>query len=445
MSTPPKNSLRSFPPPQGAKKLLGRSGEFLESTRYWAAQAVNAVLLDGRNLTEALAASPEGRTRAGAQDLAYRTLRLGGRLQFILRRLLSKPLQPAELLGPLLVGLLELDQALSPEHAAVNEAVEGAARIAPKARGLANAVLRNYLRHRAELEAAVTQNASEQHNLPDWWLAQLRRDWPQHWQAIIAASALHPPMSLRVNRRRSSLEAYAHRLTDSGKTFRVTGECALTLDVPCPVFELPGFDTGEVSVQDLGAQRAVRLMDVADGMRVLDACAAPGGKTAHLLEHFDLDLVALDADAHRLQRVDDNLQRLGLAATLKVADAGATKTWWDGRPFDRILLDAPCTGSGVVRRHPDARWLKRAADIPQMAAQQARLLTALWPLLRPGGKLLYATCSVFRPENHAQVARFLLQHEARPLKLDLPGALDGQLLPTPDQDGFFYAILEKTG
>lgn len=419
----------------------------MATPRYRAAEVVVAVLQEGRSLSEVMEALPPGRERAATQDLAYGTLRRVGRLRFFLNQLINRDLDPPDLLGPLLVGLYELDASPTPPHAAVNEAVETVARIAPRARGLANAVLRNFLRRKAELTARVAADPIASSNLQGWWLARLQRDWPQDWPTVVANLALHPPMTLRVNTRRQALTEYANLLIQEGMAFSVTGECALTLERPCPVSALPGFAEGRVSVQDLAAQQAAGLLEAEDGMRVLDACAAPGGKTAHLLERHALEMVALDSDPRRLQRVAENLERLSLAAELKVADAADTATWWDGRPFDRILLDAPCTGSGMVRRHPDARWLKREADIAQLAKSQARLLAALWPLLRRGGTLLYATCSVFRQENQDQVKAFLATHpEARhePLEaLKTYGTQDGQLLPAATHDGFFYARFRK--
>lgn len=413
------------------------------TARQIAAQAVNAVLLEGRSLSEVFADVPPGRERAGAQDLSYGTLRQAGVLRFYLEQLVHRPLKPATLLGPLLVGLYELEFSRTPPHAAVHSTVSAVAALAPAARGLANALLRQFLRQRDVMRNAARTDPTAG-NLPDWWLRRLQADWPEHWPAIVAAQDLHPPMTLRVNTRQVTLAEYARALADLGMEYEHTGECALTLKTPCPVSNLPGFAAGQVSVQDLGAQAAASALAVQPGMRVLDACAAPGGKTAHLLETAAVEVVALDSDARRLQRVTDTLARLDLRATCGVADAALPETWWDGQRFDRILLDAPCSGSGVVRRHPDARWLKREADVTQLAKLQARLLDALWPLLRPGGKLLYVTCSVFRRENHAQVARFLARHpDARREPLEHPGAFDGQWLPMAQHDGFFYARFVK--
>jgi 16S rRNA (cytosine967-C5)-methyltransferase len=419
------------------------------SARELAADLANAVLIDSQSLTQAMERArrgdPESRTLAAAQDLAYGIMRNLGRLGYYLDQLLERPLQPTELQGLLLVGLYELDRGETPAYAAVNEAVEQAARQYPRARGLVNGVLRSFQRRQKELTQGAQADPEGRHNFPVWWQERLAAEYPERWSELLATLNLHPPMTLRVNPRQVQPEAYAEQLQAAGIAARQTGKYALTLDKPLPVHDLPGFAEGWVSVQDLGAQYAADLLEVADGMHVLDACAAPGGKTAHLLEGHSIDLLALDSDGRRLERVKGNLKRLGLNAKVVVGDAGLPKPWWDGRPFDRILLDAPCTASGVVRRHPDGKWLKRPEDATHLASLQARLLDAVWPLLGRGGKLLYATCSLFREENEAQAEHFLRRHDdARREMLHLPGGAGGQLLPSSDHDGFFYARFVKT-
>lgn len=422
----------------------------MSNPRFLAAGLVNAVLLERRSLTQALAAQRaaaqgDPRAWAAAQNLAYGTLRQAGRLRFFLSRLVGRPLKPPDLLGHLLVGLHELDGTDTPAYAVVNETVALAARRHPGAKSFVNAVLRNFDRRRAALDRDAADRPEARWNFPEWWLGRLRAEYPRDWQAIVGAQNAHPPMTLRVNRRRATPEAILEELARAGCPGRRAGPWAITLERPVPVADLPGFAQGAVSVQDLGAQWAAPLLEAQAGMRVLDACAAPGGKTGHLLERADLDLTALDSDADRLDRVRQNLARLGLSARLLAADAGDPAAWWDGRPFDRILLDAPCTASGVAGRHPDGRWLKRAEDMQQLRNEQARLLEALWPLLAPGGRMLYATCSLFGAENAVQVAAFLERHaDARLEPVDVPGAREGQLLPGPDSDGFFYARLLKT-
>jgi len=323
------------------------------------------------------------------------------------------------------------------------------AREYPRARGFANALLRNFQRRRDELVQQSQSHAEAHWNFPNWWLKRLKTAYPKDWQRIVVSLNSHPPMTLRINPRRTETSAYAQLLQAAGHECRQTGPWALTLEQPVPVAEIPHFSEGWASVQDLGAQYAAPLLDCVDGMTVLDACAAPGGKTAHLLELHDLHLTALDSDSRRLAQVSDTLARLGLHGEVRHADAGDTHAWWDGRPFDRILLDAPCTASGVVRRHPDGKWLKRAEDMQQLAKEQARLLDAMWPLLKPGGKMLYATCSLFPGENQEQISAFLARHpDAGTEPISVSGHGDGkstcQLLPGPDTDGFFYARLLKT-
>ena len=417
------------------------------TARALAADLVNTVILHGRSLTSALDAirgAHDGRALATAQDLAYGALRHYGRLRFYLDRLVGKPLDPAELSGHLRVALFALSDRDAPHYAVVNETVEQAALLQPRTRGFVNAVLRGFLRRHDQLDLAKENDEVARWNFPAWWIERLREQYPADWQAVLTSMNDHPPMTLRINQRRIDMPAYQAMLDAAGMTWRQTGECALTLNRPVRVGELPGFEAGLVSVQDLGAQYACALLDCIGGTRVLDACAAPGGKTAHLLEAHDLDVVALDADPGRLTRVADNLKRLGLTARLRAADAGQPNDWWDGQPFQRILLDAPCTGSGVVRRHPDGKWLKRCEDVTHLAVEQARLLDAVWPLLDHGGKLLYATCSLFRQENGDQVEAFLRRHpDARLESTDLPDTGVGPLLPNRDHDGFFYARILK--
>jgi 16S rRNA (cytosine967-C5)-methyltransferase len=335
--------------------------------------------------------------------------------------------------------------------------VTAAAQRLARSAGFVNAVLRRFVRERERIVAAALADPLARFNHPRWWLDRLRADWPDRWQAIADADNVHAPMTLRVNARRARPEELLATLAARGIAAAPVGPAAISLARPLPVTELPGFAEGLISVQDLNAQRAAPLLvagPLRRGARVLDACAAPGGKTAHLLELADVDVLAVDRDGARLARVDETLARLGLRAQTLVADAAEPASWWDGRPFDAILLDAPCTASGIVRRHPDVRWLRRAADVPALAATQARLLDALWPLLAPGGRLLYATCSVFRDEGSAQIDAFLQRAGDAAVAAAPPSP--GQLLPLPDNDdtpppsgspepgdGFFLALLEK--
>ncbi|HET7160145.1 MAG TPA: 16S rRNA (cytosine(967)-C(5))-methyltransferase RsmB, partial [Burkholderiales bacterium] len=278
---------------------------------------------------------------------------------------------------------------------------------------------------------------------------KLRMQYPDHFSQILEAGNRHPPLTVRVNRRRASAAQYLARLKDAGIDARALGGDAVMFERPVPVDQIPGFHEGQVSVQDAAAQYAATLLDAAPGMRVLDACAAPGGKSAHILEREDVELTALDHDPARLARVQSNLTRLNLSAQLICGDAATPASWWDAKPYARILADVPCSASGVVRRHPDIKWLRRPSDIEGFANQQRAILDALWQLLAADGKLVYATCSVFREENDEQIEHFLARHrDARRLRLPAPHTqaqpIAGQILPDEQHDGFFYALLQKS-
>ncbi|MHB9100708.1 MAG: 16S rRNA (cytosine(967)-C(5))-methyltransferase RsmB [Sulfuricella sp.] len=421
----------------------------IESQRL-ASTAVSQVLA-GRNLNQALqgllsrhsALSPQ--QRAAAQDMSYGTLRFYGQLRAILDLLLQKPVPDVAVRALLLVALYQLQYSRSAEHAVVDHAVRAAEALKkPWAKGLVNAVLRNFLRQRISLLEQATASEEGRYSHPQWWIDKLRRQYPEDWATLLETNNQHPPMTLRVNRRATSTEAYLDLLHQQGIEGQQVGENAILLEQPVAVDKLPGFGAGMASVQDAGAQFAARLLDVADGMRVLDACAAPGGKAAHLLELARIALTALDSDPERLKKIEQTLQRLKLDAHCLAGNAARPEEWWDGRPFQRILADVPCSASGVVRRHPDIKWLRREADIAAFAAQQAEILDALWRVLGSGGKLLYATCSVFAEENQQQIAQFLVRHkDAQCLPIFLPTAKDGQLTPNFQHDGFYYALLLK--
>lgn len=386
-----------------------------------------------------------GRERATIQDLAYGSCRWLGTLRELLRLLLRKPLRDPDLEALVLIALYQLGWTRAAAYAVVDAAVNQCQRLGKRsAKALVNAVLRRFSRERESLLVEARREPSGRFSYPTWWIAELKKAYPDCVEAILDAGNLHPPMTLRVNLRRASVEEVLHELAAATHPAQRVGPAAVLLERPVAVDALPGFALGRVSVQDLAAQRAAGLLGLRDGMRVLDACAAPGGKTAHILETAAVDLTALDWDAERLGRVRDNLTRLGLEAKLVAADAGDLGAWWDGRAFDRVLLDAPCSASGVVRRHPDIKWLRRPSDLDRMACAQMRLLDALWQTLTPGGTLLYATCSVFPTENQARIAAFLDAHKnARRLPITELTRTDGQLLPDSRHDGFFYALLQK--
>jgi 16S rRNA (cytosine967-C5)-methyltransferase len=380
--------------------------------------------------------------RAAVQDAVYGTLRWGVRLDAMLERLLTRSDTTAPTLRALLhVGLYRLFYGRLPEHTAVNLLVEAAP---PSRKGFVNAVLRNALRRRDELETAADANLATRLSYPRWWVERLQAAYAEEAETVLAAGNLHPPFTLRVNLRRTSVADYLAWLEDTGIAARHLGGEAVRLDKPVPVDELPGFVGGLISVQDQAAQWSAELLGGRPGQRVLDACTAPGGKAAHLAERCDLDLLALELDPTRLQRAHDTFRRLGLDIRTAEADATRPDTWWDGRPFDRILADLPCSGSGVVRRHPDIKWLRQPSDIDTLVALQRRILDALWPLLAPGGRLLLVTCSIFPEENRQQAHDFARRHaDARPVVLVHPALRDGQSLPSPDHDGFFYAAFDK--
>lgn len=405
-------------------------------------------VLGGRSLGALLddpdAVALEGWARAAFLDAIYGTLRHLGEFRACLAQLLRQPLPQRIVECLLLVALYQLRYTRAAPHAVVDHAVDCTAALgAPRARRLVNAVLRSFLRDADGVVARAHATPEGRFSYPSWWIEKLRLQYPAAWTGVLEAGNEHPPFTLRVRIARMAVDRYLEWLHAEGIEAHQTGPSAVTLGRAMPVAEIPGFAAGLVSVQDAGAQRAAPLLDVQDGMRVLDACAAPGGKAAHILELARVRLLALDCDGARLRRVRENLDRLGLAAEVVAGDATAPGDWWDGTPFDRILADVPCSASGVVRRHPDVKWLRRPDDPARFAAQQATLLDALWHTLRGGGKLLYATCSVFREENQDQADRFLSRHrDARRLPVAaLPD--DGMLLPNRDHDGFFYALFEK--
>jgi len=415
-----------------------------------AARVISKIVHDGRNLTQTLndllrkRSAYTAQERGALQDLSYGTLRHFSRLSFMLDSLLERPVKDMLLRHLLLVAMYQLQHTKAGQHVIVDQAVQAARSINPSVSGLVNAVLRNFLRQQPTLlEAADRQDASRYSYQP-WWIDGVRAQYGADAAAILEAGNRHPPMTLRVNVRHTSPTDYRALLAEQGIAARMVGSGALVLERPVAIERLPKFNDGWVSVQDAGAQLAATLLDVKDGMRVLDACAAPGGKTTHLLELADIDLVAVDKEEERLQRVRENLQRLDLNARVVCGDAATPELWWDGKQFQRILADVPCSASGVVRRHPDIKWLRRQGDIESFAAQQIHILESLWSLLARDGKLLYATCSIFARENQQVIAAFLARHEeAVRIELSAPEMTDGQLIPNEDHDGFFYALLHK--
>jgi 16S rRNA (cytosine967-C5)-methyltransferase len=424
--------------------------------RALAAQALAGVVA-GRSLR---AASVEFSTRlADVRDrallsaLLHEGARWWLRFDMALGEMLERPLRERDLdiRALLVLGLVQLEIMGMSDYAAVAATVEATRGLRkPAFAGLVNALLRRWLRERETRRADLDRDAATRTAHPHWLIEKLQADWPEHAETILAANNAPAPLWLRVNRRRVARVDFAAQLAAAGADCRVPDAApdALILDASRDVTALPGYAHGFFSVQDGAAQQAADLLDLHDGQRVLDACAAPGGKSAHILETADVELTALDADARRLPRLRENLQRLGLGADVRVGDATEPDAWWDGRPFDRILVDAPCSATGIVRRQPDVKLHRRTDDIPALAATQAHLLDALWPLLGRGGRLVYATCSVLADENARQIGAFLMRHtDARAIAPTLPWQAVGagvQNLPGESgMDGFFYAIVEK--
>ena len=416
------------------------------------------VLCHGRSLTHCFDARPpllEPRDNALRMEICYGVLRRRQPLERVLGTLLHRPLAPADgdVKVALLIGLYQLMHTRVSAHAAVATSAALASLLGkPRSTGLINAVLRSFLRRRRELSEFIRRAEQPEHTHPQWLVAALRRAWPSRWREVLIANDSRPPMTLRVNARKTRRAGYLGRLREQGMDAGPTPhcDCGITLARPVDVTEVPGFLDGEVSVQDAAAQLAAPLLDPPPGARVLDACAAPGGKCAHLLEaNPSLHLTAVDVDRKRAGRIESNLARLELAATVLRADAAEPARWWNGIPYQSMLVDAPCTATGVIRRHPDLKWLRRPGDAARLAVRQLGLLTSLWPLLARGGALLYATCSVLPSENDDVVSRFLADHpDAK------PGAIDAiwgiathhgrQILPGEDgMDGFYYARIVK--
>ncbi|MGB1010337.1 MAG: 16S rRNA (cytosine(967)-C(5))-methyltransferase RsmB [Thiolinea sp.] len=429
------------------------------NSRVVAMRVLLRVTYRGESLTDVLqhdsiAALPV-RDQAWVRNLCFGSLRWHGRLGAILRQMLAKPLKKADkdIECLLRLGLYQLLYQRTPDHAAVNETVAAARKLKkPWAGGLINGVLRRFLREQEDVLARADEQETAQYSFPPWLAERLKAAWPDDWQDVMQESNQQAPMILRVNQQRLSTAAYQQKLLSKGinAEFMPDVDSALILEQAVPVSDLPGFVDGEVSVQDGAAQLAAGLLQCEAGQKVLDACAAPGGKTCHILERYQgLEVLALDSSAGRLKQVSENLRRLKLSAKLEADDAANIINWWDGVLFDRILLDAPCSATGVIRRHPDIKLLRKDKDIAQLQQQQQTLLRALWQTLRPGGLLLYATCSVLPEENNHQVQAFLHETpdaEHQEIKADWGRRLSvgRQILPGDGgMDGFYYALLKK--
>lgn len=424
----------------------------IKNDRLQALTILLEVIENGEQLTRLLQANSE--ISSLTRIICYGVCRHYFRLQILADSLVDKRPKDQDLWLVLLIGLFQLQYLDKPEYATVQETVALVDKIKKKwARGLVNAVLRRFCRERSEVLAALEKRGDFVSGHPDWFISRLKKDWPSSWQMILKANDEHPPMSLRVNQQHGTRDSYLEQLHAAGidaqpHAFSIVG---ITLDTACDVNELPGFADGDISVQDEAAQLAAPLLLLEPGMRVLDVCAAPGGKTCHILETMPeiLECVAIDNDYRRLQRVHANLTRLGLHATVKSGDALEPETWWDGKLFDRILLDAPCSATGVIRRHPDIKLLRTENDIQTIVRLQASILASIWPLLRPGGLMVYATCSVMKEENEQQIAKFISQVtdctcDTGEKSWGIDTGYGWQLLPGQNNcDGFFYSVLIK--
>lgn len=427
----------------------------MKNSRYIAATIINRVT-EGRSLSDCLdqplASMPDLRDRAFVQAVCYGVCRYYTQLDALLALLLEKPLKAkdSDIHALLLVGLFQLKYMRLPDYAAVTETVNAVAafKSKPWARGLVNAILRRYQREQAQLDEQLAEDEEAYYAHPKWWITQIQQAWPDHWQAILEANNEHPPLSLRVNLKKISRDDYLQALQTVALDAEPIAQthAGIRLDTPVSVEKLPGFAAGQVSVQDGAAQLCVELLSLRDGLRVLDACAAPGGKLTQILESADkVEAVAIEKDPERLHAISDNLKRLGLHAQCICADAADVSRWWDGQKFDRILIDAPCSASGVIRRHPDIKLLRQPDDLAELAKTQKRLLDALWPLLAPGGVMLYVTCSIFPQENSLVINEFLKNHPeaaSPPLAVDWGIAMPvgRQVLPgMHGMDGFYFA------
>jgi len=426
------------------------------NTRLIAAKVLSRVLQDGQSLTvtldSALKSVESAKDRAFIQAICYGVCRYFHRLDYILGQLLDKPLKDLDIKALVLTGLYQLIYMRVKPHAAVSETVFAVSK-KPWAKALVNALLRSYLRDQVVLEQKADTIKSAATSHPNWLVKQIEQDWPSHASQIFHENNQPPPMVLRVNLARLSQDQYLYQLRERDIGAEAVSFCpsAIILDKPVGVDLLPGFADGLVSVQDTAAQLAATLLDVQVGHRVLDVCAAPGGKTAHILENQPhiKELVAVDIDASRMQRVSDNIKRLKLSATLVVGDAANPNEWWDGQFFERILLDAPCSALGVIRRHPDIKLLRRADDIVPLQTLQQNIMRAAWPLLAPGGIMLYATCSILKQENELQINAFLVEHSDAiewPIEADwgVRGNYGRQIMTGESaMDGFYYARIRK--
>lgn len=430
----------------------------MSNLRYIAARVIDNVT-DGRSLSDSLdnqlSNIKDSRDRAFVQAVCYGVCRFYTQLDIILSHLLQKPMnaKDSDVHALLLVGIYQLMSMRIPDYAAVTETVNATEKLKKTwARGFVNAILRNYLRERENIEKEMQTDYEALYAHPEWWIDTIKKAWPKQWRDILDANNQHPPFALRVNQQKISREEYIAKLTDHVVQIIPETKCGIILESPIPAEELPGFYTGEISVQDGAAQLAAEILNLSPQQHVLDACAAPGGKLLHMLEiEPTLTAIAIEKDKARLASIQENLSRLNLHAEYHCADAANINTWWDKKPFDRILLDAPCSASGVVRRHPDIKLLRQLNDIKAFAKEQLHLLSSLWPLLKSNGLFLYATCSIFPEENVEVMKKFIatrddVKEEKIQAEWGMECEIGRQILPgMHNMDGFYYALLRKVG
>ncbi len=429
--------------------------------RHISALVIAEVIRDRRHLDTALLRNlpPAGDSRETGltRELCYGIMRWHPRLEFITALLLNKSVRKkdTDVLALIYSGLYQLMFLRIPDHAAISATVAAADKLGkPWARELINAVLRRYQRESASISVSIQESECARYAHPQWFITHIHRQWPDQWQHILEANNEHPPLHLRINLSRESRDDYLQQLKQAGIEALPAGSVnsGISITTPMNVAEIPGFDSGSVTVQDYGAQLAAQLLDTRPDHRVLDACAAPGGKTGHISEHTPAPgyLLAIDSDAGRIALLHNTAGRLGLQADILQADIKNVDSWWDGRAFDRILLDAPCSASGVIRRHPDIKYLRAAEQIPAFVENQQLMLTSLWPVLKPGGKLVYCTCSVLQEEGDDQIASFLNKYDdaiSEPIHADWGSkSRHGRYtLPGQDEtDGFYYSVILKT-
>lgn len=420
----------------------------------WIASLIIENVLKGHNLDKSfqLILQKNGKTilernQSQIKDLAYGALRFLGQSKFIINKLVKRKIENRSLEALLHIALFQINHERSNDFTIVDQAVNASKKIDPKKSAFVNAILRNFLRNKKIFNDQVFSDESARFNYLDWWISKIKEEYPNDWESILNIGNLHPPFSLRVNLKNINISDYKNILSNQGIDYFVLGEGALIFKKPMGVNKIPGFLEGNVSVQDYGAQLAAHILDLKENHNVLDVCAAPGGKSCHMLELKNIKLTSVEIDKARAKKIEENFNRENLVASVINAKVDINNIWWDKKLFDRILVDAPCSSSGIVRRHVDIKWLRRPSDLTYFSNIQFNLLVAAWPMLKTKGKLLYVTCSVFSDENIKVIERFKAKIKGvRELDISFPKnikVINNQLIPTDLHDGLFYALLEK--